>query len=899
MSHLRILWKRVASLFGRDERDAELAGEIEFHVELQTQDNMHAGMTPEEARRQALIKLGGMDQTKESYRDRRGLPWLDSLLQDIRFALRMLRKNPGFTATLALIFAVGIGGATATYAIARSILLRPLPFPHAEQLALLSGITYLDQVDRLEYWAHNPAFDHLAEYRSGGANLSIGDHSDRISASVVSASFFPILGIPPEIGRTFLPQDEVTGKNHVAVLSHAFWEANFDGNADALGETILLNGTLHTIVGVMPRRFDFPPGTSVWVPRIPRNGPGQLDLGSNPIDIGQASGTFGRLKPGVSITRATDIVNVLAQRLQNMYGDAHHRVIGLTFVRPMQQTMVRDVRLPLITLLVAVLFLLLIVCANAANMLLARGALRQKEVAVRLCLGASRFRIVRQLVTESLILTLSAAVLGILLSRVFLVAILAITPPKTPRLAEVSIDPNVLATAVAFALVTGILVGLVPALETLAPQLTRALKQESYRATGGMHGALRKSLIVGEIAVSVMLLSGAALTIRSLYRMMQTPLGFNPENVVTMDLDVSAPARESLKTAASQVPMQTSASSTTDTSASRASMRLFYEQLLDRVRSVPGVLAAGESESIPLKNAGGFLFFSVEGHANSSGRPTEARVFDIAGDYFRAMGVPIVNGRSFTDEEMLKGGQVVIVNQSLARTFWPGRTAVGQRISIPRYMRPADYEIVGVAGDLATLDASGMQNFNFYLPAEGQPGISLVARTGPAPETMIEPVRDAVIATNHDIAVYNARTMDSVLSAFTAAPRFRAILLGVFACMALCLAAFGVYGAVAYSVACRTHEIGVRVALGAKPHDVDALILGEGLRLAIAGTSLGVILSLGLGRLLQTLLFGTRASDPASMIFSAGVLLISAAIASYLPARRASRIDPLIALRYE
>ncbi len=905
-ARMRALASRLLGLFAIRRLDGDFEQELESHLALLTEENIRAGMSPREAERLARIKLGSPAQLRESHHHQRTLPWLESLAQDIRFALRMLRKNPGFTVTLLLILAIGIGGATAMYTVVRGVLLRPLPFPHSEQLTRLGGITYLEQVDRLEYWAHNTAFDQLAECVVGGANLTVGSSTERVSAAVVSASFFPILGIAPEMGRTFLPGEEVGGKNHVAVLSHAFWAANLGADPAVLGKTIRLNGTLHAIIGVMPRTFDFPPQTQVWVPRVPRNGPGQLALGGDPMQVGFSSLTFGRLKPGVSIAQASQLMLVLSQHLQQLYGDAHHNVSGMIGVAPLQDSIVGGQRLPLITLLIAVLFLLLIVCANTANMLLARAALRQKEVAVRLSLGATRFRIVRQLATESLILTLAAGALGILFARWFLEVIRAIAPANIPRLADVTIDLNVLVVALLVSALVGVAVGIAPAFETLAPQLTRALKQEGYRSTGGMHRVTRSSLVVGEIAISLVLVSGAMLAIQSFYRMTETQLGFNPDHVVAMDLNLTRPdvagsdAQSEDSTAKPAQPAKSSTAtksgeqSNSDLAKARAATSLFYQQLLDRVRLVPGVAAVGDTEEIPLSTTVGYLYVGPDG---MPGPGAAARVFSIGGDYFQAMGIPLLSGRNFTASELTNGGQVVIVNESLARNYWPNSNAVGQHLDVGQ--PPPNREIIGVVGDLSTLDMGHMRNFNLYLPSHGLSGVTLIARTSPSPETMIAPIRDQIHSMNREVSVYNPRTLDSVVFAFTAPPRFRAILLGFFAAMAFALAAFGVYGSMAYSVACRTHEIGVRVAMGAQSRQVAGMVIGEGLRLAVAGAALGVILSLALGRLLQSLLFGIRSSDPLSMAFSVALLFAAVFAAAYIPARRAVRVDPIVALRYE
>jgi predicted permease len=512
--------------------ERNLDDEMRFHLESRTEDLVRSGLSREEANRRARIEFGCLEAYQDRCRDSRQLNCFEDLVQDFRFGLRILRKSPGFTATLALILSVGIGGTTAMYSIVRGVLLRPLPFARSNELAIIWGLTDLGQVDRLAYWAHNAAFDQLAQCELGGVNLTAGDRTERVSAAVVSATFFPVLEAQPAIGREFLQEEEVAGRNHVAILSHAFWVANFAGNPSIFGKTIRLNGIPHIVVGVMPRGFDFPGQVQVWVPRVPRLGKGQLELGNNPTGISGSRLDFGRLKQGVTPAEASEIMSALSRRLQKQFGDERYMVANdFVKVHPLQESIVGHVRTPLLTLLGAVFFLLLIVCANAANMLLARAALRQKEVAVRLCLGATRMRVARQLVTESLAFALVAGGLGIVLSRWFLQIIRAFAPANIPRLADARIDLNVLGLAVALSTVTGVLVGLAPALKSLAPQLTRTLKQEAYRSTGAMHRTLRGALIVGELAISLVLLSGATLMVQSFHRMMQTRLGFTQKKL--------------------------------------------------------------------------------------------------------------------------------------------------------------------------------------------------------------------------------------------------------------------------------------------------------------------------------------------------------------------------------
>jgi ABC-type antimicrobial peptide transport system permease subunit len=907
---------RLRAVFRRNAVESELDDELRFHFDQQVEKYVNSGLSCEKALRRARLDFGSLDRAKEECRDARGVRLLDKIAQDVRFGARMMARSRGFTIVLVAILALGIGGTTAVYSVVDGVLLRPLPFPHSNELMVVDGLTYPKEIEP-SYWAHNPAFDQLAEYSSGGVNLSVDGRADRITAAEVSASFFPVLEVAPALGRGFLPSEEATDQNHVVVLSHDAWARNLSSDPSVLGQTLRLNGIPHTIVGVMPPGFNFPEHSQIWILRLPKSGAGSLELGNNPSDIPAVGRSIGRLKPGVTPNQALNLMTSLSHRLQDLYGDQRHIVANdFIHVWPLQEAIVRNVRAALFTLLVAVVFLLMIVCANAANMLLGRVAVRRKEFAVRLCLGATRMRIARQLITESLLLALTGGALGILFARWFVELIRTIAPADVPRLAAVRIDPQILLFAVAISSLAGILIGLVPAVQVLAPKFTFALKEESYRSTGAIHRFLRGTLVVAEIALSLVLLSGAGLMIQSLYRLTTTELGFNPQNVVTIDLDVpdakfTAPASNG---AAAQQSVQISAKRKTATKQTSqkeddkdkqqnepadsdpTALELFHQQILEKVRGIPGVVAAGTTSQLLLKGTAGFWYFDVDG------KPTgEARIFYVSDDYFRAMGIPLIAGRPFTESEELNKANVVIISQSLARAVWPGRNPVGQQLKVEK-SESVPLEIVGVARDVTDLDAGTpplWDFWQFYFPEQSSGGRTLVVRTSSDPGKMIGPLRREALSLDRDLTAYNAKTMEAVISTFETPPRFRAVIFGLFAAVALALALLGVYGVMAYSVNCRTHEIGVRISLGASGADILRLILGGGMRLATLGAAIGVGLSLALNRLLQSLLFGISAADPRTLTWSAGVLVTGALVACWIPARRAMRIDPMAALRHE
>ena len=904
------LLMRLRALFRRNAVEAELDDELRFHFDQQVEKYMHSGLTSEEATRQARLIFGTFDRAKEACRDARGVYFLETLAQDVRYAARAMSRNRGFTLILVAILALGIGGTTAMYTVVDAVLLRPLPFPRPNELMVLAGVTYPKEIG-ISYWAHNPAFDEVAEYQSGGVNLSAENLAERVSVAEVSASFFPVLEVGPAMGRGFLPEEQAAGTNRVVILSNEVWLRNLNGDPAILGLSIRLNGIPHTVVGVMPAGFDFPGHSQIWVPKVSRNAAGSLDWGNDPTGLPPERRALGRLKPGITPAQASALMTSLSLQLRKQLGVGHAN--DSVQVSSLQERIVRNVRAALLTLLAAVVFLLLIVCTNAANMLLGRLAIRQKEFAVRLCLGATRIRIARQLITESLFLALIAGCLGILSARWFVQLIRTIAPADVPGLASARIDSHILLFAVGISSLVGILVGLVPAIQALAPRFTSALKQESYRSTGALQGFLRGALVVAEIALSLVLLSGAGLMLQSLYRLTRTELGFHPENVVTIDLDVpqatlatsngGVPSDQSKQIGAKTMAAkkrtaqeQSPDDSGNDKNPSPTSLEIFHQELLEKVRNIPGVVAAGTVDQLPLKGSSGFLYFDVDGKHTG-----EARTFYVSDDYFRAMGVPMIAGRPFTRSEALAGTKVVIVSQTIARAVWPGQNPVGKHLVVEKGDEPS-LEIVGVAGDVTALDGDAGPSFRFwqfYFPEQSSGGRTLVVRTSSDPESMIGTLRREALSLDANMTAYNVKTMNGVISTFEAPPRFRASILGLFAFVALALAFLGVYGVMAYSVACRTHEIGVRISLGASGGDIMRLILGSGMRFAALGSALGVALSLALNRLLQTLLFGISAADPHTLAWSAAILVISALVACLIPARRAMRVDPMVALRYE
>jgi putative ABC transport system permease protein len=839
----------------------------------------------------------------------RGVNFIETTIQDVRFGVRTLAKSPGFTAVLVLVLGMGIGGTTAMFTLIDGVLLRPLPFYHPEQLVRIHDVSP-SEIDDVAWFRQAGVFSDVATYRTGGVNVASGEGTERLNAAVVSAGFFGFLGARPQLGRPFEVNEERAGKNQLAILSHRLWLHSFSGDRSALGRSIGLDGLPYVIVGVMPADFSFPPHTDIWVPRVV-NGKG-LDLGTGTqknSDSGQHM--MGRLRKGAALAQADAALRVLFQRLTDI--QARKRISTGIYAPPipLHEAFVRHSRPALLALFAAVCLVLLIVSANAAGMLLARAVVRQKEVAVRRSLGASRLRVLRHLLTESLILALASGLLGTLFAFWGVKGIRAVAPADIPRLDQIGVDARVLGFALAVSVLAGILVGIAPAFQALKPNLVQTLKEEGFRSTGGLGQRVRSLLVIGEVAVALMLVSSAGLLIRSLYRLTGSDLGFDPRNVLTMDLSIP---RERFERGAppTALPTEKGAAKKPEGAARKqgeegienaekpqgtpSAEALLYAQLLEGIRGLPGVIAAGASGQVPLKASPGYWYFDV------GGKPTGmAQIFHVSGDYFGAMGIPLLAGRPFTAVEVQgESKQVIIISRSLARGVWGDKNPLGEQLKVEAWKEDLPREIVGVAGDVTIpgeFEPGGEEHWQFYFP--GGSTTTLVVRTASDPNALINPLRKQFLAFDKNLAAFNIETMDEVHAEFAAPPRFRSLLLGLFAALAFFLAVLGLYGVVSYSVACQTHEFGVRMSLGADPGDILRLVLRRGARLAMWGVAMGLAAALGWNRVISSFLFGVAPTDLATFAASALLLIAGALLACSIPAWRASRVQPLVALRYE
>jgi putative ABC transport system permease protein len=799
------------------------------------------------------------------------------ILADLRYGCRLLFKNPGVTAVAVLALALGIGANTAIFSAVNAVLLRPLPFPQPDRLVSIR----VDHDQRNIHNAFGPypdiadwrqqsrSFEYLAAYAPTSVNLTTRDQPERASLWKVNAEFFPMLGVKMLLGRGFLPEEDRPGAARVAILSHSLWQRRFGSDPGLVGKTVFLDGDPYTVAGILPAGFKLEAGTvDLYTP-----------VAATSVRSGRDRwmyGVYARLKPGVSIEKAQAELDTITRRLEQQYPRQltgwHARVWG------MRQFMVRDVELSLVVLLAAVALVLLIACANVANLLLARASARQKEMAVRAAMGAGRWRVVRQLLTESVLLALLGAVFGLLLAYWGVAALPALGTQSFPMLHESRLDLPVLGFTLLISLATGLMFGIAPALAVSRTGVYETLKEEGRSSTESRaRHRLRDLLVVSEVALALLLMIGASLMMRSLLNLQDVNPGFNPVGVLTAS--VNLPAAKYSK------PEQQIA---------------FYRQLQERLEAMPGVTAAGMASVLPLGGSNSGMSLLIQGRPVSSPSDVPILWFRIVNPgYFQAMQIPLRKGRRFTEQDTAGAPRVVIVNETMARRYWPGDDPIGKQVGSGA---PNGWlAVVGVVGDVRHTSLAQAPDAEIYFPfgQSPQPAMNLALRSFSDPLRFAPALRQAVLELDREQPVSRVASMEQTLAGSLAAKRFSTVLLGIFAAVALVLAAIGIYGVISFSVTRRTHEIGIRMALGAQRADVLRMVVLEGTLLALIGVSIGLAAAFALTRLVGSLLYGVKATDP--LVFSAiSLLLIAvAALASYLPARRAARVDPMVALRYE
>jgi predicted permease len=891
MRRLRAWLLRCAGLFRKEQQSREFVEEIESHLLAHVEDNLRSGMSVEEARRQALIKLGGMQQLKENYQQRRSLPMLETLWSDIRFGMRMLRKNLGFTAVAMVTLALGIGGNTAIFSIVNGVLLNPLPFPQPDRLVTLheskpnfeqGSISYPNFLD---WQKDNRTFSSMAISRRYAFSFTGRGEAEQLNAEFVSADFFPLLGVNPILGRTFTQAEEQPGAGPVAMISEGLWRRKFDGAADVLGKSITLDGRGYTIIGVIPARFHLHTPSfheqDVYAP---------IRQWSNPLLMKRGAGLgihgIGRLKPGVTLAQARADMDEITRSLAAAFPDADHGISASML--PLKEQMVGEVRPFLLVLLVAVGFVLLIACVNVASLLMARSSARSREFAVRIALGASRKRVIRQMLTESVLLGVAGGGIGLLLAAWGTHAALGRLPTAVPRAEEIGIDFRVLAFTTITSLLAGTLFGLAPALKTSQANPLTALK-EGGRGGSGKHRA-QSIFVVVEMAVALVLLIGAGLMVRSLTRLWSVDPGFNSRNVLSFGLKLP-PAMMN---------------------ASPERIRAALREIDDELASTPGVKAVSQTwGAIPMGSDDEQLFW-LDGQPKPASENEKNWAVDyiVQPGYLNVMGIALQRGRFITTQDDEHSRLVVVIDDVFARKYFPNQDPIGKRIILNN--TGAKREIIGVVGHVKQwgldLDDTHSLRAQFYLPCMQMPD-EFIAMTPSGSAVMLRyegslsAVFDSLRNTNRQMSsqqvIYAVQTMESLISDSMAARRFAMIVLGVFATLALVLASVGIYGVIAYVVGQRTREIGIRMALGAQRKNVLYLILWQGARLALAGVCVGIAGALTLTRLMTKLLYGVSATDPITFAGLALILVAVAIAACWLPARKAMRVDPVVALRYE
>jgi predicted permease len=877
-------------------REAEIVEELSQHLEESYEEAIRGGATNEEAHRIALLELTEGDLLTQGLRrverpavreplvpgaPRRTNMFAD-LWQDLRYGARMLAKTPSFTAVAVVALALGIGANSAIFSVVNTVLLRPLPFKDPDRLVMVfednsrhgypqdtpAPANYVDWRDQ------NKVFEGMAAIADLSFNLTGMGEPERLDGRRVSASLFPMLGVEPQLGRWFSPEEDQPGENHVVILSHALWQRRFGSDAGVIGKTVTMSGNSLSVVGVMPPSFQFPSREDqFWIP-----------IAFTQREAGRRGSHFlnvvARLKSGVTLDEARAEMSAIAGRLQQQY-PAENTDLGVAIV-PLHEQLVGNIKPALLVLLGAVGFVLLVACANVANLLLARAAVRQKEIATRVALGASRLRLIRQFLTESVLLAAVGGMMGLLLSVWGVRLLKAFIPPNISQAKDIAVDVKVLVFTLLVSLLTGVVFGLAPAMQATKFNLNETLKEGGRDSAAGSRGnRIRGVLVVSEVALSLVLLIGAGLLINSFLRLRHVDPGFHTDHLLTMS--VAIPAQK--------YPDE-------------ARRSAFYTEMIRRVEALPGVKSAAVTSQIPLIKQGDSVGIIIEGQPEPPpGQENIVATRIVSPRYFQTMGIRLLRGRAFGDQDKVDSPAVAVVSDAMARRYWPGEDPTGKRLCPGKPESPDDWvTVVGVAGDVRQYGLDMELKPQIYLTYQQAQFFSprhLVVGTSVEPQSLAASVRGAVWEIDRDQPVSNISTMEEVLAESIGRQRFSTLLLGVFGVVALLLAAVGIYGVMSYSVAQRTHEIGIRIALGAQKWDVLKLAVGQALKLVTIGVAVGLVASVVLTRVMKSLLFGISSTDPTTFAVISLVLVGAGLLASYLPARRATKVDPMIALRYE
>ena len=886
---------RLAGSSPSPTREVEIVEELSQHLEDRYEQALSRGATEGEAYEAALFELKengllgleirgverSVQQDPVPMGIERGANIIGDLAQDLHYGLRMLVKNPSFTIVAVLALALGIGANSAIFSVVNTVLLRPLPYKNPGRLVMLwEEATHLgfpkntpSPANFIDWRAQNTVFEAMAAMVERSFNLTGVGEPERFDGRRVSANLFDLLGVQPQLGRAFRAEEDKPG-SRVVILSNGLWQHRFGGDPRVIGQAVSLNGESYTVIGVMPGSFQFPTRRDqLWVP-LAFDAKEAASRGNHFLEV------IARMKPGVTLQQAQAEMSTIAARLAQQYPEENLRVGSV--VTALQEQVVGDIKPALLVLLGAVGFVLLIACANVANLLLARAAARQKEIALRLALGAGRSRLTRQFLTESVLLAVIGGAVGLLLSIAGLRVLKTFIPDTISQAQAISIDAKVLVFTGLVALVTGIIFGLAPAMQVSHLDINDTLKEGGRDAAGGTRGnRIRALLVIGEIAVSFVLLMGAGLLINSFMHLRNLHPGFRANHLLTMKIplsEVKYPDKE------------------------RRSP--FYAEVLRRVQALPGVQSAAVAGNLPLTYDGDSMPIGIEGRTDPPPDQRPDVILRVVGPgYFSTMGIPLVRGRDFSEQDKADSARVVIVSEKTARHFWPGENPIGKRLKPGSTNRNIPWiEIIGVVKDVRQNDFVSEPKMQMYMPYQQLNSFApnaLVVRTNVEPLSLAGAVRNAIWAVDKDQPVSNLRSMDEIVSEAVARQRFSMLLLGIFAALAMVLAAVGIYGVMSYSIAQRTREIGLRIALGAQKSDVLKMILRQGLRFVAAGLAIGLAASFVLTRVMASLLFGISATDPATFVSISLVLIAVALLASYIPAVRAMKIDPMLALRYQ
>jgi putative ABC transport system permease protein len=891
---------RLSGLRLAPTREAAIVEELAQYLEDYYAELLAGGASEAEAYEQALAELSGCEMLqRELRRAERQAPqepialgtnrrknMIADLWQDLRYGARMLLKQPGFTLIAMLTLALGIGANTAIFSVVNAVLLRPLPFREAGQLMMLGtvdtresdGLSSVSYPNFVDWRAQSGSFERLAAFRVRSFTLTGSGEPARLNGVIASAELFALLGVSPSLGRSFRAEEDNAGAS-VVILSHGLWRRRFNSDPRVIGRNITLNDRSLPVVGVAPAGFQFPieaEPADLWT-TIAHDATGDTPMTAQ-RGLGYLS-VIGRLKPGVSGAQAQAEMDGIARRLERQYPDdnAHQ---GARLV-PAYEQLVGDVRRPLLIIFGAVGCVLLIACANVANLLMARATARRREIALRAALGASRGRVIRQLLTESVLLALAGSLCGWLLAWGCMESLLSLSPENIPRLQDVRLDGRVFGFTLLVSLLTGVIFGLAPALQAAKTELTETLKEGGRSGEGARGARLRSALMISEVAIALVLMAGAGLLLNSFWRLLQVNPGFDPRQTLTFRLNLP------------------------DSKYSDPQAVAFFERLQARLQNLPGVRSASVTFGLPFSKSRIGTPLDIEGLPVAPSDRPQIECQSVLPDYFRTLGIRLIKGRDFNARDDLKARRVAIINETLARRFFPNEDPIGKRIRPEISTEQGDAsirEIIGVVSDVRYRSLTADVPLEVYMPYTQLPistGMWIALRTDADPRSLIGAARAEVQALDKELPVFEVKTLDQYFSGAVGRPRFNALLLLLFAGVALLLTAVGLYGVISYSVTQRTREIGIRMALGAQTHDMLRLVVKQGMTLTLIGVGAGLGGALALTRLLKTLLFGVSAADPLTFSIIVLLLTVVAFVACWLPARRATKVDPMVALRSE